>query len=431
MKTPGFSSLNIKSLPGPHDITRTELSNGIRVLVRPNFNTLSVALTGYLQAGSLYDPLDKLGLADFTASTLMRGTENHTFQEIYDRLESIGASLGVSSGSHTAGFGGKALADDLPILLDTLADVLQNPVFPKANIERVRSQLLTGLDLRAQDTGEMAGMGFDQILYRDHPYSLPSDGYTETIQAIKVKDLKAFHQSYFGPRGMVVVIVGPIQPEAALALVEQSLGSWTNPDQKEVLDVPDAPVLIETVQQHTVVSEKSQSDIVLGAAGPRRSQEDFYPALLGNSILGQFGLMGRIGESVRNKAGLAYYAYSALSSSIGPGPWSVAAGVDPKNQDQAISLIIDEIKKFTSEGVSDEELEDVKSNYIGKLPLSLESNSGVAGALVNIERHGLGLDYFQKYEGMIQKISTMDILNAAKNYLDPEKLAISTAGPEI
>jgi len=426
-----LSSLNIKSLPGPHDITRIELKNGITLLVRPNFNTLSVSLAGYLQAGSLYDSEEKLGLADYTATTLMRGTHQYSFQEIYDRLESIGSSLGISSGAHTAGFGGKSLADDLPALLETLADVIRNPEFPRADIERVRSQLLTGLDLRSQDTGEMASMGFDQIAYVDHPYRFPSDGYIETISAIKVKDIKEFHNSHYGPKGMVIVIVGPIEPARALSLVEKSLGDWMNPNQEDVKEVSDASPLEKNIQRHTIVDEKSQADIILGVVGPRRSQEEFYSALLGNSILGQFGLMGRIGESVRIESGLAYYAYSALSSSIGPGPWTVAAGVDPANLEKAISLIKEEIKRFTSEPVRKEELEDVQSNYLGKLPLSLESNNGVAGALLNIERHGLGLEYFQNYEKMILDITAEKILAAARKYLDPEKLAISTAGPNL
>jgi zinc protease len=142
-------------------------------------------------------------------------------------------------------------------------------------------------------------------------------------------------------------------------------------------------------------------------------------------------MMGRIGESVRNQAGLAYYAYSSLSSSIGPGPWTVAAGVAPQNLDQATDLIKTEIKRFISEPVSLDELADVQSNYLGKLPLSLESNRGVAGALINIERHQLGLDYFQRYESMIREITTDSILEASRAFLDPDKLAIATAGPQL
>jgi zinc protease len=137
MSTQKFASLKTESLPGPHDITRTELENGITLLVRPNYNSMSIAISGYLQAGSLYDPEPKLGLADFTATTLMRGTTYQTFSEIYDKLESMGASLGVSPGPHTASFGGKSLADDLPNLLTLLAEVLIHPVFPKESSERI------------------------------------------------------------------------------------------------------------------------------------------------------------------------------------------------------------------------------------------------------------------------------------------------------
>jgi len=431
MKTQNHASFNPESLPGPHDITRTQLDNGITLLVRPNFNTLSVSIAGYLQAGSLYDPLEKLGLADFTASTLMRGTKKQGFQEIYENLESMGASLGVSCGAHTAGFGGKSLADDLPTLLEILAAVLIEPVFPQSHIERVRSQLLTGLNLRAQDTNEMAGMGFDKIAYAGHPYENPSDGFIETVTAIKTEDLVNFHQAHYGPKEMVIAVAGAVDPDQALQLTKDKFGDWVNSGQPEVFQVPGVEPLEKTVRSHHLIEEKSQTDIILGVVGPPRRTEEFYPALMGNSVLGQFGMMGRIGESVRNKAGLAYYAYSSLSSGIGPGPWTVSAGVDPQNIEQALQLITEEIKKFVTDPVTPEELMDVQSSYIGKLPLSLESNTGVAGALLIIERNQLGLDYFQKYEEFVSGITPESILEASRKYLDPGKLAISTAGPEL
>jgi zinc protease len=430
MKFQASSSLNLEALPGPHDISRYQLPNGIVLLVRPNLNSLSVSIAGYLQAGSLYDPEEQLGLADFTTSMLMRGTATRDFQQIYNTLESLGANLGLSCGAHTAGFGGKSLSSDLPSLLDILADALLNPVFPADHVKRVRSQLLTGLDLRSQDTSDMASLGFDQIAYKNHPYRFPSDGYPETIQEIHQEDLIQFHQNHYGPTGMVVAIVGQVKPDDALNLVQEHFLDWSNPDQPETFQVPPAAGLEKTVQKHHTIEEKSQSDIVLGVVGPPRKSGDFYPALLGNSVLGQFGMMGRIGESVRKQAGLAYYAYSSLSSSIGPGPWTVAAGVDPSNLERALELIKTEINNFISKPVGTDELSDVQSNYIGKLPLSLESNAGVAGALLTIERHQLGLDYFQNYQQMVQEITQEQILEAARKYLDLDRLAISTAGSQ-
>src|SRR5574341_2455877 len=115
------------SLPGPEDIGREVLANDIMVLTRSNFNSPSVSISGYIWAGRLLDPDEQLGLGDFTASALMRGTAHHSFDEIYNELESVGASLGFDSGLHTIGFHGRALAEDLPLLLGLLSEILRQP----------------------------------------------------------------------------------------------------------------------------------------------------------------------------------------------------------------------------------------------------------------------------------------------------------------
>src|SRR5690349_5472959 len=216
----------INSLPGPDDIYRDVLSNGITVLTRSNFNSPSVVIGGYFEAGALFDLDEKLGLAEYTTIALMRGTKKRTFDEIYHALESVGASLGFNTGVHKSGFNGRSLSEDLPLLLDLLSESLTMPVFPKAEVEKLRAQLLTGLAIRAEDTGDMASMAFDKILFKDHPYSRPEDGYPETIEKITRGDLVKFHREHYGPRGMVIAIVGAVKPENAVKQVKRALGSW-------------------------------------------------------------------------------------------------------------------------------------------------------------------------------------------------------------
>jgi zinc protease len=139
--------------------------------------------------------------------------------------------------------------------------------------------------------------------------------------------------------------------------------------------------------------------------------------------------MGRIGDSVREKTGLAYYAYSSLSAGQGPGAWYVSAGVNPANLEQAIELIIRELTLFVEKGVTPEELSDSQSSYIGSLPLSLESNHGVANALLRIERYNLGLDYYRQYPDLVRAVTREDVLAVAQKYIRPAQLAIATAGP--
>ncbi len=419
------------SVPNPGDITRVELDNGIIVLARANFNSPSISITGMLHVGSMYDPLDKLGLASITAGTLMRGTQNRDFQQIFNELESVGATLGYSGGTHTTGFHGKSLAEDIDLLLEILGDTLRNPVFPKEQTERQRAQVLTGLALRAQSTGATAGLNFDKLLYPDHPYGLPNDGYVETVSAISRDDLLAFNQEHFGPKGMLIVVVGGIDPQEAVEKVRKNLGDWQNKKQPEIRQLPDWKRPGKTLRIRAEIPEMSQSDIVMGAAGPARSYTDYLQSSIANSIFGQFGMMGRIGEVVREKAGLAYYAYSSLGSSYGPGPWSVVAGVNPSNEEKAVDLIRKEIKRLISEKVTEEELEDVKANYVGRIPLSLEANISVAATLLQMEKNQLGLDYLVRYPDLVNSITREEVQAAAANYLDPDKLVISIAGPPL
>jgi zinc protease len=417
------------SLPGPKDIFRGTLPNGITILARSNFNSPSVSMSGYLPAGAIFETDEKLGLADFVSTALMRGTQKHTFDSIYNELESVGASMGFDSGVHNTSFGGRSLVEDLPLLLSLLSDSLRTPSFPTQEVEKLRAQLLTGLNIRAQDTGDMAAMKFDQLLYEGHPYSRPGDGYIETIQAITRDDLEEFHRLHFGPKGMVIAIVGAIDPKKAFDAVSRVLGEWQVQGQAEAPLLPALKPVEETVASHHVLAGKSQSDIIMGVIGPRRKDEDYYAASLGNSVLGQFGMMGRIGDVVREKSGLAYYASSNLSAGVGPGSWEVSAGVNPKNVKKAIDLITKELKRFIKGGVTKEELADSQANYIGRLPLSFESNGGVAASLINIERHGLGLDYYQRYEGIIRSVTRDEVLNVARKYIDPDALVIATSGP--
>jgi zinc protease len=417
------------SLPGPDDITRHELSNGMVLLVRSNFNSPSVVVNGYLMAGSLFEQDEKLGLAGFTASTLMRGTEKRSYNEIYDALESAGANLNINGGTHTTGFGSKALVEDLDLLIELLSEAIRQPVFPPEQVELLRARLLTSLAIRAQDTREMSSLTFDQITYPGHPYSRPEDGYPETIQAITRDDLAAFQRFHYGPRGMVLAVVGAVEPGQVIEKVERLLGDWENPEQADLIPLPPNPVPAEPLNRKVDIPGKFQSDLVAGVIGPERRSEDYLAAALGNNILGVFGMMGRIGEVVREKAGLAYYAYSSLSGGMGPGPWYVSAGIDPQNVEQALDLVKEEIKRFEDEPVTGDELADSQSNFIGRLPLSLESNSGMASAILNLERYDLGLDYYYRYADLVRAVSTEDVLATASKYWDPNRLGVGIAGP--
>lgn len=419
-----------QSLPGPDDISRIQLPNGIVILTRANVQSPSVVLSGYLGAGSVYDPPQKLGLAYFTALALMRGTQRFTFSEIFDRLESAGASLGFGASVHNTSFGGRALSEDLPLLFEMLSETLRRPTFPELYVERLRAQILTGLAIRNQDTADMASLEFDRLVFPSHPYGQPEDGYPETIRSISRADLVDYHHRHYGPQDMVITVVGAVTPEQVLEEATRTFGDWENPNPNSLPALPVITSPAETIRRHINIPGKFQTDLMIGSLGPCRKSPDYLPASLGNSVLGQFGMMGRIGEAVREKSGLAYYASTSLNAWILSGSWEVTAGVNPANVQRAVELIVSELQRFTREPVSLEELQDSQSNFVGRLPLALESNGGVANALLNLERFNLGLDYYLRYADLINSITPDMALETARRYLDPEKLIIVSAGTE-
>ena len=227
---------------------------------------------------------------------------------------------------------------------------------------------------------------------------------------------------------MVITIVGAIDHKQAVDLVYQALGDWENPIWLPPPAIQEVPINNFPYRAHINIPGKLQTDIIMGSYGPRRTSKEFLIASLGNNILGQFGMMGRIGEAVREKSGLAYYASTALNAWQSAGTWEITAGVNPNNIEKTIEIIRNEIHRFVTEPVSDQELADSKSNIIGLIPLSIESNAGVANAIIRMERYKLGLNYLREYPGIISDISKEQILSVAEKYLDPTKLIIISAG---
>lgn len=196
-------------------------------------------------------------------------------------------------------------------------------------------------------------------------------------------------------------------------------------------DVPPVDTLNAIQFDHVQMPGKSQVDLVLGVPGPARKDPDYDHARLANHILGVFGMYGRLGKTVREQQGLAYYSYSQMQGGLGPGSWRVLAGVDPVNVKQAVDSIRAEIERLVDEPVSADDLADSKANLTGSLPLQLESNEGVAMTIYNIERYDLGLDYVHEYNGMINAITAEQVQAAAQKYWGTDAFALATAGPDI
>ncbi len=417
------------TLPGPNNTIRTTLANGITVLVRENFASPAVVVNGYLIAGSEDEPPGKRGLAGFTTDVMQRGTRRRPFSDLYEQVESIGAAFGVSSGSHVVSFGAKGLVEHFATLLDIVADVLVAPAFDVRQVERARTEILTDIRERIHDTRRLARLAFHELAYpADHPYHWSQMGYPDAIASISQDDLIEFHETYVSPQQMVIAVVGGIQTDAAISCVADAFNGW-NKTRPSRAPLPNVPGIDSARRRSIPVSDKTQTSLVLGWPGPARAQDDFLACFVANTILGVFGMYGRLGEKLREQQGLAYYIYSDLDGGSGPGPWSVQAGLDPATVEQATTLILDEVRRIQDSPVQDEELADTIAHLTGSLPLALETNEGVSRSLVNIERYSLGLDYLQTYAALIEGVTSDQVQAAAQRWLDPDRYALALAGP--
>ncbi|MDQ7028857.1 MAG: pitrilysin family protein [Ardenticatenia bacterium] len=428
MSTP--VALDISALPGPDTIAWRTLPNGLTLLARENFVSPAIFVAGFLRVGAQDEPAELAGLASLTATLLTRGTRTRSYDEINERVESVGASLRVVSATHTTTFSMKGLAEDVVPLLDVLSDILRSPTFPEEHVERVKQQHLTALREREHNTRARATLAFSEHAYPPgHPYHTPTAGHIHTVEPITRDDIMRFFEAHYEPRGGAVVIVGAISAEEALNVLEHTFGTWEPKPDRARVPVPPASPPGTTVKVAVSVPGKAQSDIVVGAPAMPITHSDYLPATVANTVLGVFGLMGRLGKNVRDREGLAYYAHSVLHRSPLNAPWYAVAGVAPEMVERAVTLIQGEIRRLGEELVPEEELTDNKSYMVGSLPLRLETNEGMASAILDLVRYDVGLDYLQRLPERIWNVDAEAVRRVTATYLRPEACVVAVAGP--
>ncbi len=419
------------SIPDSNTILRERFANGSTLLAYPNPTSPAVYFTGYMQPGAIAVPEDQIGLPSFTTDMLITGTKRLNFQQLHDKIESVGASLSMGTGHLSTTFFGQCLREDLETIWSLLVEVIQEPAFAEKQFKRVRNQILTGIAIQNQDTAEMASQAFNHALYGTHPYAYPDIGCAQTVANFQKDQLEAFHQTHYGPKGLVLAVSGGIEPEMAQEIFSRTIASWQVENQGSPTLLPPFNPPTSSIRTHVPLEGKNQSDLIIGVPAPKTISRDYQVCSIGNAIFGKYGMMGRIGRVVREKAGLAYEVSSHLGAGIGPTAWTISAGVNPDNLEKAITLLKKELERFRGEPVTQQELLDVKTQSLGRLPLSLETNSGIASVLVSLERYGYSLDHLRELPGIIENVTAEEILAAAQRYWDMDKLVITSAGKPL
>ena len=408
---------------------RSRLDNGSVVIVQENATSPAVTILATFLAGSLYDPPDLPGLAHLAGRVLDRGTALRPAEVIAEQLDDRGVALRVSTSRHTTSLGCTCLAEDFDDVLAIVLDVAVRPVFPEEEIDKRRAEIITMLRQDEDNPAVRAAETLFEMLYgAAHPYGRPAKGSIASLERMERADIVALHQARMRPAALTLTVVGDVAAGHALERAAVELQGWAAP--------PPAPVAVEAPPPRSAravravsVPGKSQTDIAYGFVAIRRLDPRYYAYWVMNNILGQFGLGGRLADNIRERQGMAYYAFSAFDPSVGEGPLVVRAGVDPANVSRAITAIDHEVGELGAHGPTAGELEESRRYLIGSIARMLETNQGIATFLQTSEQFNLGLDYDRQLPRHLGAVTLEEVRAAAAEVLHPEQAAIATAGP--
>lgn len=407
---------------------RRSLENGVTLIVQENSTIPAVSILAGVRAGGFDDEPGKEGTAALVARTLDRGTATRTADEIADDLDGRGASLSVGAGRHTTTISATCLVEDFAPVLSLVADVLQAPAFPEHDVATRRGEIITTIRQDDDDPAPVSVNRLMEEIYAGHPYARRVRGTVASVEGLERSDLAAFHTSRVAPESSVVVVVGAIEPARVADAVRSAFEGWRAPAEGTQAAVPEAPRMATRRLVRVPMPDKAQADVAYGLTGIRRSDRGYMAAWVMNNALGQYAMGGRLGDSIRERQGMAYYVYSSLDAGIGPGPIMVRAGVSAANVDRTIASIDAELEAVLADGFTEKEIAESKQYLVGSLPRQLETNAGIAGFLFNAEILGLGMDHDARLPGLIAEVTRDDAVAAARRLLDPSRATVVVAG---
>lgn len=409
------------------DVERWVMPNGIVVLHVERTNlpivTASMMIPG---AGSVNEQAHKAGLASITASLLMEGTGSRTSKQISQQIEFIGASLGASATADYASVGMSALKKDVRVGFALMSDILLNPSFPQQELERKVALRKGGIRQSEEDPEYIAGRRFGQMLYPDHAYGRPVEGFTNTLDAITRQDVLDFYGANYKASDAILAVVGDISRSELEPLLTEHFGSWAKGE-------PHIPGKFIPQSEGAggvglIEREVTQATIMLGHRGLSRDNPDYYAVSVMNYILGGGGFTSRMMDKIREDMGLAYGVYSAFIPHKDAGEFFVSVQTKNESSKVVVDEILRQINLMIESGATDREIQEAKDFLTGSFPRRIDTMGKIADFLSSVEFFGLGLDYQDKYAQYINSITREDILRVARKYLHPDSYVLVVVG---
>ena len=420
--------------PGPAPMlrvpawTRSTLANGAEIVISEKHDLPLVSFTITFSGGyNQVDPASRRGLADMTAAMMSEGTKSRDGEALADALQRLGTTVSVRIAGETGTIAFECIAGKFPETLDIVADMLVNPSFPPAALERLRAQRLVALTQARDQPGAIASRVFPRLVYGDaHPYG---QNVTETtVKAITRDDVVAFHRAYFRPGHALVTVVGDVNAAAAKAAIDKALTVWTRGGEKPAFQYPAAPPARASTIYLADKPGAAQSTFAIGTTGPPRSTPDYFALQVMNTILGGM-FQSRLNANIREEKGYSYGVSSFFAYGKGPGAFRAGGDIVAAKSDAALMEFMKELRGIRGERpITDEELSTAKNALTERLPGTFASAQSINNAIVSLWTQGLPDDYYQQYAARIAAVQRDDVVRVARQYVDVDHLVIVIVG---
>jgi zinc protease len=405
------------------------LDNGVTLLVKETTTTPAVTISLAVRAGSAADPPGFPGTVWLLSRVIDRGTATRSAGDIAEELDSRGITLSIQVTRHIFSIACTCLSDDFEPVLALLGEIVMAPSLPEQEIATRKGEVVTSIRQDDDNPAVKASEALMALLYPDgHPYGRRTKGSIAIVESLTREQLLRLHAERFAPSELTAVVVGDVKAARVHDVTARLFGGWRKPATAPIVLPPAGPAA-ERRRVVIPMMNKAQADIAYGFVTIRRRDPDYYAFWLMNNAFGQYAIGGRLGDSIRERQGMAYYVSSALDANIVEGPLVIRAGVSPANVDRAVASIDEEVVRLLREGLTPKELDESRRYLIGSIPRALETNAAIANFLQTGEFFGLGLDYDTRLPEFLSAVTLDEANAAARRALDPNRATVVIAGP--
>ena len=407
-------------------IRRARLPNGLEVIVAEREGVPLAAVRLVLRGGSSLDPARRSGLAHLVALTARRGTRRRSGAEIDLTIESLGAELGSGVDEDATYVGMSAPSEALPRCVDILADLVAAPSFPAAEVKRLQRREVAALAHDLDEPALVADRAMLSAAYGSHPYGHAPEGRVKDLTDARRADVLAFHGRHYRPSAGLVVVVGKVDAEEALALVRRRFGPWDGRDGADAALPPPAPP--ETAVVVVDKPDVTQTQVRIASQGFPRKSPDYIPGIVASAVLGG-GFTSRLMEAIRVNRGLSYGVRSRFSTSSAGGVFFVSTFTKIETTAEIVQVTLDETARFCDEGPSAEELDRTQSYLCGLFPLSLETHDQLAEKLADLALYDLGEDEITLFRERVRAVTPEICRDTGRLYFPLERRVVVAVGP--